>query len=97
MSDETDREIARLRDALRNAEHKNQKLTEINASFSDTIAYLVTKEREQLVRLARLAKIAQGICPECGGLDLHSALLDTQEAVSCGDCEWIESYAGWTR
>ena len=60
MSDETDREIARLRDALRSAEHKNQKLTEINASFSTTIAYLVEKEREQKALLdATAAQLAE--------------------------------------
>ena len=60
MSDETDREIARLRDLLRDSEHQNAKLRELRDSLTDTIAHLVRQEREQKTLLdATAAQLAE--------------------------------------
>jgi len=40
-----------------------------------------------------LLKLAQGICPACSGTDLHSALIEGTDGVSCFDCDWGKSYA----
>lgn len=36
-------------------------------------------------------------CPACGSDDLHSASLDGDDAISCGDCEWIATIASFQR
>jgi hypothetical protein len=54
MSDETDREIARLRDALRNRDHELTKAQELCASYRDTIFHLVERERDIAKQLAEL-------------------------------------------
>lgn len=40
----------------------------------------------------RLLKVALGECPECGENDLHSAAVGGKEAVSCTECDWIDTY-----
>ena len=40
----------------------------------------------------RLLELVEGRCPDCGSQELHSASLNSHEAVSCGACDWIRSY-----
>jgi hypothetical protein len=34
-------------------------------------------------------------CPACGSTDLHSALLNGEDAISCCDCVWIATIASF--
>src|SRR5437763_10478835 len=39
-----------------------------------------------------LMGLVEGLCPACAGPDLHSAALNDEAAVSCGDCGWFATY-----
>jgi hypothetical protein len=46
-----------------------------------------------LKQLARdLMALVEGKCPDCGHDELHSALVEGKEGVSCTECEWAKSY-----
>lgn len=43
----------------------------------------------------RLLRATPDRCPECDGDDLHSASLGGEEAIDCGDCDWIATIASF--
>lgn len=42
--------------------------------------------------LDKLLALVLGKCPACKGEDLHSAVIDGHEGVSCCECPWGVSY-----
>jgi hypothetical protein len=80
---------AKLEDRVRMLGFVQDQLTERNRENE------ALKERERQLREAnaRLSKVVEGLCPECGANDLHSAELQGKAAISCCECDWISTYA----